>query len=53
MNRVELQVEVLKILKVSKLLHAYFIVSQVESCQILEIAQILLNHVNDLLGRKL
>ena len=49
MDRVELQVEVLKILKVPQLLHAYFIVRQVESCQILEIAQVLLNHINDLL----
>ena len=52
MDRIELQVEVLEVLKVSKLLHANFIISQVESCQILEIAQVLLNHVHDLFGRQ-
>ena len=53
MDRVKLQVEVLKILKVSQLLHPNFIVGQVEGCQILEIAQVLLNHIDDLLGRQL
>lgn len=46
---VELQVEILKELEVPELFQAHLIVSQVECRQILEVTQVLLDHINDLL----
>ena len=48
-DRVELQVEILEELEVSELFQTHLIVSQVQRRQILEVAQVLLNHINDLL----
>jgi hypothetical protein len=50
---VELQVELLEEFQIAQLLHSHFVVCQVKSGQVLEVAQIFFDNVDDLLRGQL